>query len=316
MAVAVDAVGAARPRSRSVERHGVEVGAEHHGARARAARDAREQVAAAGAGLGGRVVLRHRRGRVASSSARTAARDRAPRARSGSRSRRAARTCRRAAPARRRWRAASAPAGRSPVAASAPGSAPAPRRSAPAPPASRRRRLAPCRARARARARRRRTRGTAARAGSGRDLNSGWYCEATKNGWSGQLDHLDQAVVRRGAAAHQAGVLEPAPQQVVDLVAVAVALVDHGLVVGRAGARAGVELHRVGAQAHRAAHVVDLLLLRQQVDHRDTASRGRTRPSWRRPCRPRGGRSRRPRAACRGRCRGTGSRARARRARR
>ena len=28
-----------------------------------------------------------------------------------------------------------------------------------------------------------------------------------------------------------------------------------------------VQLHRVGAEPHRAAHVVDLLLLRQQVDH-------------------------------------------------
>ena len=40
------------------------------------------------------------------------------------------------------------------------------------------------------------------------------------------------------------------------------------LAVDLAGARAVVELHRVGAQAHRAAHVADLLLLRQQVDHR------------------------------------------------
>ena len=37
----------------------------------------------------------------------------------------------------------------------------------------------------RAAARRRRTRGRAAPAASGRDLNSGWNCEATNHGWSG-----------------------------------------------------------------------------------------------------------------------------------
>ena len=85
----------------------------------------------------------------------------------------------------------------------------------------------------------------------------------------GQLDDLDQAVVRRRPAEHEAVVLEAPAQQVVDLVAVAVALVDHGLVVGRAGTGRVVELHRVGAEAHRPAHLVDLLLLRQQVDHRE-----------------------------------------------
>ena len=55
---------------------------------------------------------------------------------------------------------------------------------------------------------------------------------------------------------------------VVDLVAVTVALVDDGLAVDLAGARALVELHRVGAQAHRAADVGDFLLLGQEVDDR------------------------------------------------
>ena len=104
---------------------------------------------------------------------------------------------------------------------------------------------------------------------SGRDLNSGWYCEATKKGWSGQLDHLDETVVGRRAAEDQAGVLQPLAQVVVHLVAVAVALVDDGLAVDLAGARALVQLHRVGAQAHRAAHVAHFLLLGQEVDHRE-----------------------------------------------
>ena len=41
------------------------------------------------------------------------------------------------------------------------------------------------------------------------------------------------------------------------------------LAVELAGAGAGVELDRVGAEAHRAAEVGDLLLLGQQVDHRE-----------------------------------------------
>src|SRR5688500_17135070 len=83
------------------------------------------------------------------------------------------------------------------------------------------------------------------------------------------LDHLDEALVRRGARDDQPGGLEPAAQEVVDLVAVAVALVDHGLAVDLARRGALVELDRVGAQAHRAAHVGDLLLLGQEVDDRE-----------------------------------------------
>ena len=66
----------------------------------------------------------------------------------------------------------------------------------------------------------------------------------------------------------QAGGLEPLAQADRHLVAVAVALVDDGLAVDLARPRAGVELDRVGAQAHRAAEVGDLLLLGQQVDDR------------------------------------------------
>ena len=49
----------------------------------------------------------------------------------------------------------------------------------------------------------------------------------------------------------------------------AVALVDHRLTEDLARPRAVVKLHRVGTQAHRPAHVGDLLLLRQQVDDRE-----------------------------------------------
>src|SRR4051794_41006132 len=46
-----------------------------------------------------------------------------------------------------------------------------------------------------------------------------------------QLDDLYQALVRRATGDDQPGVLEPLAQEVVDLVPVAVALVDHGLAV-------------------------------------------------------------------------------------
>ena len=132
-----------------------------------------------------------------------------------------------------------------------------------------------------------------------------------------QLDDLDEALVRRGAAHHEPLVLDPATEHVVDLVAMAVALVDDGLAVeDLARPRALVELHRIGAKAHRPAEVGDLLLLGQQVDDRDRASRDRTRPSWRPPCRRRGGRSRRRPSASQGRSRGRGSRSRGRSGRR
>ena len=72
---------------------------------------------------------------------------------------------------------------------------------------------------------------------SGRDLNSGWNCEATKNGWS----WISMISTRRSSGdvpeIDEPGALQPLAQEVVDLVAVAVALVDHGLVVDLAGAR-------------------------------------------------------------------------------
>src|SRR3954447_4400901 len=61
----------------------------------------------------------------------------------------------------------------------------------------------------------------------------------------GQLDDLDEALVRRGAGADKALMLEPATQVVVHLVAVAVALVDDLLAVDLLRARVVVELHRV-----------------------------------------------------------------------
>ena len=89
-----------------------------------------------------------------------------------------------------------------------------------------------------------------------------------------ELDHLDEALVGRGARNPQSlpgapdRVREALAEEVVDLVAVTVALVDDGLSVQLARRRPGVELDRVRAEAHRPPEVRDLLLLGQQVDHR------------------------------------------------
>ena len=147
-------------------------------------------------------------------------------------------------------------------------------------------------------------------------LELGVVLRGHEEGVVGQLDHLDEAVVGRGPAEHQAVVLEAPAQQVVDLVAVPVALVDHGLVVRRAGAsrrRGASRGRRRGASCRPCRRPPSAPAAGRSPG---TASRDRTRRSWRPPGRRRGGRSRPPRAACRGRCRGTGSCARARRAQR
>src|ERR1700692_3538185 len=52
-----------------------------------------------------------------------------------------------------------------------------------------------------------------------------------------------------------------------------VPLVDHRLGVQLAYRRVWVELDRIRAQAHGPTHVGDLLLLREQVDHREWSLR-------------------------------------------
>ena len=91
---------------------------------------------------------------------------------------------------------------------------------------------------------------------------------ARTTGGRRQLDDLDEVLGREHARDAQAGGLEPRAQVVVDLVAVAVALVDERLAVGLVRVRAGAQLDGLGAQAHRAAHVLDVLLLGEQVDDR------------------------------------------------
>ena len=84
----------------------------------------------------------------------------------------------------------------------------------------------------------------------------------------GQLDDLDQPPLLERARDDEARVDELLAVLVVDLVAVAVALVDDGLVVGVARPRPLRDLDRLRAEPHRAAEILDLLLLREQVDHR------------------------------------------------
>ncbi len=103
---------------------------------------------------------------------------------------------------------------------------------------------------------------------SGRDLNSGWNWLATNHGWSLQLDDLDQPAVGRLAGQHHAGRLERLAVAVVDLEAVAMALVDDLLAVDRGRLRAGRQLGRVEAEAHRAALVLHVALVGHEVDDR------------------------------------------------
>ena len=83
----------------------------------------------------------------------------------------------------------------------------------------------------------------------------------------GQLDHLDQAAVGRGPE-DQPGVLQPAPEAVVDLVAVAVPLEHQPVAVGPLSPRPLDQAARVEPEAHGAALVGDAALVGQQVDHR------------------------------------------------
>ena len=151
----------------------------------------------------------------------------------------------------------------------------------------------------------------------GRDLNSGWNCEATNHGWSGSSTISTRRPSSNVPLIDEPGVGELLPVGVVDLVAVAVALGDDRLAaVDLADAAC---LRRARPPARRAASSrrgPRRPSGRAAGRSRGTASRGPSRSSWRRRGRRRGARTPRRRRACRGRCRGTGSRPRARRGRR
>jgi hypothetical protein len=77
----------------------------------------------------------------------------------------------------------------------------------------------------------------------------------------GQLDDLDEPAVWRDAAEDHARFAHGFTVLVVELEAVAMALVNHLLAVGLVGERAGEQLARVESQPHRAAHLVHVSLL-------------------------------------------------------
>src|SRR5437868_1665457 len=99
-------------------------------------------------------------------------------------------------------------------------------------------------------------------------LELGMELAGDEPGMSWQLDDFDETTLLEGSRDDEPRVDEASPEVVVDLVAVPVALVDHRLAVGLLGPRSRAELDRLRAEPHRAAEVLDLLLLRQQVDHR------------------------------------------------
>ena len=81
-----------------------------------------------------------------------------------------------------------------------------------------------------------------------------------------QLEHLDDAAVRRHAAQAHTGVRQRGAVVVVDLVAVAVALVDERLAIELKGAGIRVQTAGVRAEAERAADVQNALLVSHQMD--------------------------------------------------
>src|SRR5919201_3225709 len=96
----------------------------------------------------------------------------------------------------------------------------------------------------------------------GAGVELGGELRGEEEGMVGELDDLDEPLVGRGAARDETLVLQPTAEDVVHLVAVAVALVDDRLAEDLARPGAVVDLHRVGAEPHGPAHVGDLLLLR------------------------------------------------------
>ena len=120
----------------------------------------------------------------------------------------------------------------------------------------------------------------------GRLLNSGWNCDGAEPGVLGQLDDLDEAPVGRAAADDAARRSSSCSRsRRVDLVAVAVALVDRRPGRRRPRARACPSTRWHGSAPRRMVPPRSSIgaLLGHQVDDRVRASRGRTRWSWRRP---------------------------------
>ena len=82
------------------------------------------------------------------------------------------------------------------------------------------------------------------------------------------LDHLDQAVIRQGTGDDQSLLREFLTVFVVELITMAMTLLDLSLAVSSQRMRALTQFARIGTEAHRAALVLDTLLGLHEVDDR------------------------------------------------
>ena len=82
------------------------------------------------------------------------------------------------------------------------------------------------------------------------------------------LDYLDETVIRQCAGNHHARLRELLPIDVVELIAVAMALMDELHAIGRRRIRPQAHLARISTQAHRAALFLDIDLRAHEVDDR------------------------------------------------
>jgi hypothetical protein len=90
-----------------------------------------------------------------------------------------------------------------------------------------------------------------------------------------KLDDLDQPAVWRHAAEDHPRVAQRLAVFIVELEPVTVALVHHLFTICLVSKRTGQKLARVQPQAHRCTHLVDVPLLRHEVDDRCRRKRGK-----------------------------------------
>ena len=103
---------------------------------------------------------------------------------------------------------------------------------------------------------------------SGRLLNSGWACVPTQNGCPGSSMNSTSRLSGEVPEHQRPAAFELGPVLLVELVAVTVALAHDRLAVGGGDLAATGEHGVVGAEAHRAALVLDATLVEHEVDHR------------------------------------------------
>ena len=88
-----------------------------------------------------------------------------------------------------------------------------------------------------------------------------------------QLYNFHKTAIRQRTAENKSLANDFLAEGIVELVAMAMALIDKLGVIGLAGQRIRINLARIQTKAHRAAHVLDIKLLRHEVDNRMRAVR-------------------------------------------